>query len=200
MQPLSDTVTVLRDGKLVTSLPTTSWIRPNGRTDGWPLCHLGSPAAPPSDAIGIEVANLSAKEAGIHDVSLSARRGEIIGLAGMLGSGRTELCETLFGLRQFDSGRLSARQCHPPASPREAMDEKIALVPEDRRNLGIFTGLPIWKNIALLRSTTVSRRTWRRPGEQGPERRADGGRSDSISPPRPSTRRYSCSAAATSRR
>ena len=151
VQLLSDMITVLRDGTLVTSLPTRQVDQ--GKMVELMVGHsvsLGSPAVPPSDAIGLEVSNLSAREAGIHDVSLSARRGEILGLAGMLGSGRTELFETLFGLRQFESGTIRVRDgvIHP-TSPREAMAEKIALVPEDRRNLGIFSGLPIWKNIAF---------------------------------------------------
>ena len=108
------------------------------------------PAQPPLDTIAIEVEHLTSEESGLRDVSFSARSGEIVGLAGMLGSGRTELFETLFGLRSFDGGVIRVRgEITRPSSPREAMANGIALVPEDRRNLGIFAGLPIWKNFAL---------------------------------------------------
>jgi ABC-type sugar transport system ATPase subunit len=151
VQLLSDTVTVLRDGALVCTLPTRE-LDPGrmvelmvGRS-----VTLGSPTVAPSDAIGFEVAGLEAKDAGIHEVSFSARKGEILGLAGMLGSGRTELFETLFGLRRFESGtiRIGDNRVRP-SSPRQAMSERIALVPEDRRNQGIFSGLPVWKNITF---------------------------------------------------
>ena len=151
VQLLSDTVTVMRDGALVTTLPTSALDQ--GNMVQLMVGHsvtLGSPAVPPSDAIGLEVRHLNANEGGIRDISFSAKRGEIVGLAGMLGSGRTELFETLFGLRQFESGTIQVRdKVVRPTSPRQAMAEKIALVPEDRRNQGIFSGLPIWKNIAL---------------------------------------------------
>lgn len=148
---LSDTVTVLRDGALVTTLPTLEL--DHGKMVELMVGHVvtrGPPTVAPSDAIGVEVTHLASEESGIRDVSFSARRGEIVGLAGMLGSGRTELFEILFGLRRFDSGSIRVLD-KPirPRSPLEAMAAKIALVPEDRRNQGIFSGLPIWKNIAL---------------------------------------------------
>jgi ABC-type sugar transport system ATPase subunit len=109
-----------------------------------------SPAQMPLDSVAIEVEDLTSEESGLRDVSFSARSGEIVGLAGMLGSGRTELFETLFGLRSFETGMIRLQgEITRPSSPREAMAKRIALVPEDRRNQGIFAGLPIWKNFAL---------------------------------------------------
>ena len=71
-------------------------------------------------------------------------------MAGMLGSGRTELCELLFGIRQFDHGEIRLmNKTVRLRTPLDAMGVGIALVPEDRRNQGIFAGLPIWKNMAL---------------------------------------------------
>ena len=151
VEMLSDKVTVLRDGKLVATHPTRA-LDPAKMVEMM-VGHVitkSPPAAAPQETIGLEVSRLASRDAGIVDVSLAAKRGEIVGLAGMLGSGRTELFELLFGLRRPDRGeiRVLGRTIRP-RSPLDAMAAKIALVPEDRRSQGIFAGLPIWKNMAL---------------------------------------------------
>ena len=151
IQALSDTVTVLRDGKRVTTLPINELdhARMVELMVGHSITKGAAPAAPQSE-ITLEVSNLTSRAANIHDVSFAARRGEIIGLAGMLGSGRTELCELLFGIRHSDQGEIRILdKAIQLRTPLDAMDVGIALVPEDRRNQGIFAGLPIWKNISL---------------------------------------------------
>lgn len=151
VQALSDTVTVMRDGKRVTTVPTRE-------LDHMRLVELmvghvikkGEMPAPPGSEITLEVSGLTSNAANVHDISFSAKRGEIIGLAGMLGSGRTELFELLFGLRQADFGTIRVNQAPLRLqSTFEAMRSGMALVPEDRRSQGIFAGLPIWKNVAL---------------------------------------------------
>src|SRR5581483_8247144 len=57
--------------------------------------------------VALEVRHLTSRESGLKDVTLSVRRGEIVGVAGLVGSGRTELAETIFGLRSFDSGSIA---------------------------------------------------------------------------------------------
>jgi inositol transport system ATP-binding protein len=151
IQTLSDTVTVLRDGKRVTtsSIKELDHARMVELMVGHSIAKGAAPA-PPQAEVTFEVSKLTSKAAHIDDVSFAARRGEIIGLAGMLGSGRTELCELLFGIRHFDHGEI--RLMNKPIrlrTPRDAMGFGIALVPEDRRNQGIFAGLPIWKNMSL---------------------------------------------------
>jgi inositol transport system ATP-binding protein len=151
IQTLSDTVTVLRDGKRVTTLPIKELdhARMVELMVGHAITKGAAPAAPRAE-VTFEVSKLTSKAANIDDVSFAARRGEIIGLAGMLGSGRTELCELLFGIRQFDHGEIRLmNKTVRLRTPLDAMGVGIALVPEDRRNQGIFAGLPIWKNMAL---------------------------------------------------
>jgi ABC-type multidrug transport system ATPase subunit len=76
--------------------------------------------------------------------------GEIVGIAGMLGSGRIEIFESLFGIRPFESGSIRVRGREMfPRSPLDSMDAGLALVPEDRRAQGIFSGVPIWKNVVF---------------------------------------------------
>jgi ABC-type multidrug transport system ATPase subunit len=148
IRELADTVTVLRDGKRVAT-------RSARELDHTALVELmvghvvaeAAAAAPPHGEIGFEVVGLSSADEALRDIVFSARQGEILGLAGMLGSGRTELFESLFGYRPFSRGviRVRGREVRP-RSPIEAMAAGIALVPEDRRTQGIFPGISVWKN------------------------------------------------------
>ena len=148
---LADTVTVLRDGKNIATLT-------RGAYDHASLVSLmvGSAAHEASvtrDISGdacLEISGLTARSAGLDDISLSVDAGEIVGLAGMLGSGRSELFECLFGLRHPDSGTIRIGGADERArSPIHAMRKGIGLVPEDRKVQGIFPDTPLWKNVAL---------------------------------------------------
>ena len=151
VQALSDTVTVMRDGKRVTTLPTAEL--DHMRMVELMVGHVikkGQVPAPPQQEVALDVSGLTSEEANIHEISFTARRGEILGIAGMLGSGRTELCELLFGVRKADQGTIHVNgKLARPRSALQAMRAGIALVPEDRRSQGIFAGLPIWKNMSL---------------------------------------------------
>jgi rhamnose transport system ATP-binding protein len=83
-------------------------------------------------------------------VSLEARAGEILGLAGLVGAGRTELARVLFGITPADAGEI-VLQGEPVtiASPREAVARGIAYVPEDRRRHGVILDLPLTQNISM---------------------------------------------------
>jgi ABC-type sugar transport system ATPase subunit len=85
-----------------------------------------------------------------RDVSLSVGRGEIVGLFGLVGSGRSELVETIFGVHRADSGsvRLHGREV-VIRSPREAAREGLALVPEERHRQGLFFNLSLRHNLLL---------------------------------------------------
>lgn len=116
----------------------------------------------------IEVIGLSSLPI-VEDVSLAMREGEIVGLAGLIGAGRTELAECLFGARSFSGEiRLHGKPVHPQ-SPAEAIELGIAYGTEDRKAAGLFHYLSIGANFtvgALVRSTTaheyVSARQWLR--------------------------------------
>jgi rhamnose transport system ATP-binding protein len=148
IRELADVITILRDGMRVTTVPTQ-------QLDHCSLIQMmvghaisGSTApAPPQGAAGLDVIGLTSTQAGFRDISLSVSRGEIVGIAGMLGSGRTEIFETLFGIRPLESGLIRVHgQEVTLRSPLDSMVAGLALVPEDRRTQGIFPGVPIWKN------------------------------------------------------
>jgi ribose transport system ATP-binding protein len=85
-----------------------------------------------------------------HALSFTAYGGEILGIAGLVGAGRSELAQAIFGIDPPLSGSiLAGGKRLSTQSPREAMDSGIYLVPEDRRSLGLITGMTVRENITL---------------------------------------------------
>lgn len=169
---VSDRVTVLRDGATAATRDTATIDRPAliqamvGRalTDVFPK----RPVAP--GAVAIELRHLSNRALGIHDVSLSVRRGEVLGLAGLVGSGRTELAETLFGLAPADGGDLLLHgEPVRIESPSHAIRCGLAYVPEDRRQHGVVLEMPIAANASLASLAAVS---WHGLIDRAAERRS----------------------------
>ena len=106
----------------------------------------------------LEVRNLTCHEAGIRDISFTVRTGEILGVAGLVGAGRTELAQTLFGLTPADSGEIHLRgQAVKITSPAQAAELGIAYVPEDRRRHGVILELPIRANTTLASLRNLSK-------------------------------------------
>jgi rhamnose transport system ATP-binding protein len=149
---LADRVTVLRDGESVgvsrvDQINEAELIR---RMVGREISHLYPPPEGEPGEIVLSLSNVGCSGSCVHNVTLDVRAGEIVGLAGLVGAGRTELARVLFGITPADAGeiRLSGR---PIAirSPREAVSQGIAYVPEDRRRHGIILEMPIAANITM---------------------------------------------------
>ncbi|WP_322101764.1 sugar ABC transporter ATP-binding protein [Paraburkholderia sp. J41] len=86
----------------------------------------------------------------VREVSFNVRAGEIVGLAGLVGAGRTEVARAIFGLDPIVAGEISfAGRAHRPATPAQAIDAGVALVPEDRKAQGLVLGLSIRENAML---------------------------------------------------
>ncbi len=98
----------------------------------------------------LEVRGLCCRESAVKDVSLSVRAGEILGLAGLVGAGRTELARILFGLTPADAGEIELRG-RPVVidSPGRAVALGIAYVPEDRRRHGVILDMSMAANTTL---------------------------------------------------
>jgi ABC-type sugar transport system ATPase subunit len=104
---------------------------------------------------------VSNRSLGIHDVSLHVRRGEVLGIAGLVGSGRTELAETLFGLEPAGEheGEIFVNGASVRIeSPAQAVRLGIGYVPEDRRQHGVVLEMPIASNASLASLGSVSSR------------------------------------------
>ncbi len=149
---IADRVTVLRDG-------VTIQTRPMSEVDRQELIRLMvgrelSAVFPKREvALGetvLEVSNLTCREAGVRNISFSVRAGEILGFAGLVGAGRTELARTLFGLTPTEEGEIQLRgQQVRIHSPAQAAELGIAYVPEDRRRHGVILEMPIAANTTL---------------------------------------------------
>ncbi|WP_319370071.1 sugar ABC transporter ATP-binding protein [uncultured Ilyobacter sp.] len=88
--------------------------------------------------------------ADLNGASISIKKGEVVGLAGLLGSGRTELAETLFGLTEPDSGEIKiGGQPSKLKNPIKAIESSFAFVPEDRRDAGIIPNMSVRENLTL---------------------------------------------------
>jgi ribose transport system ATP-binding protein len=95
-----------------------------------------------------------------RDVTLALRRGEILGIAGLVGAGRTELLRCLMGLDAVRSGRVVIAGASPPAVPRARLRAGLGLVSEDRKGEGLAQGLSILDNLTLSRLSPYSLLGW----------------------------------------
>jgi ABC-type sugar transport system ATPase subunit len=157
---LADRVTVLRDGARISTTEI-------GKTDVNTVIRgmLGDKSSLITDAAGhlrggpptyarmdrpvLEVKGLASGGL-LQDISLAVHEGEIIGLAGVIGSGRTELCEAIYGLRKVEEGEI--RLDGEPArldEPKAAARSGVFLLPEDRKGAGIFARLDVRENAVL---------------------------------------------------
>jgi rhamnose transport system ATP-binding protein len=148
---LSDTVTVLRDGAHVITasaaeLDTTALIR---HMVGRELGELFPKEAAEIGAPVLEARGLT-REGVFRDVSFSLRRGEILGLAGLVGAGRSEVARAIFGIDALDAGEI-LRDGEPARirTPHQAMKAGLAFVPEDRQHQGLVLEMAIADNATL---------------------------------------------------
>ena len=151
---IADRITVLRDGvrvlteKLADLTPVQIVEAIVGRKSAAHLEHLDR-SSKITDEVVLEVENLSSGTK-LVDVSFSVKKGEILGLAGLMGSGRTELVNTIFGVAKANTGsiKINGKKVNI-TSPREAIKNRIALIPEDRRSQGLVLDHPVTENLTL---------------------------------------------------
>jgi len=158
---MSDRITVLRDGETIATHAKETLDRPAliqamvGRT----LKETKPRQAVATGDVALELRHLSNRELGLSDVSISVQRGEVLGIAGLVGSGRTELAETLFGLVPSDGGEVLVHGVPVRiGSPLEAIHLGIGYVPEDRRRHGVMLEMSIAENTSLASLGAVSSR------------------------------------------
>jgi rhamnose transport system ATP-binding protein len=149
---LADRVTVLRDGNSIATLDAGTFDEAHliELMVGREISHLYPPSeAPPGRTVLAAVA-LGCRANGVRGATFHLRAGEILGISGIVGAGRTELARILFGLDPADSGEL--RIDGKPVSirsPRDAIRHGIACVPEDRRKHGVILEMAVSANVTL---------------------------------------------------
>ena len=160
LRAIGDRVTVLRDGRTVhtgalADIPTDQLIRHMvGREVAqiYEREHL-EPGAP-----ALEVRGLCVTKSKLRNITLTLRKGEITGMAGLIGAGRTELCRALFGIDAIDSGEVLIHgKSTKIRTPRDAVKAGLALVTEDRQVSGLALRLPIAANVTLANVERISR-------------------------------------------
>ncbi|MEA2525314.1 MAG: ribose transport system ATP-binding protein [Thermomicrobiales bacterium] len=148
---IAQRVTVLRDGRLVGTIPIeeATHERLIGMMVGRDLSDLFVRAPESYGPVRLEVRGLR-RTGVLEDVSFAVRPGEILGVAGLVGSGRTELMRSIFGADRLDGGEiLFDGKPVRIRSPRDAVRLGIGLVPEDRKLQALFLGMAVRENISL---------------------------------------------------
>ncbi len=171
LKAICDTLTVLRDGRRVETGPMAALSGEEivEKMLGHELSDIYPPARPRhSEETLLRVEGLH-DDALLKDVSLHLRKGEILGIAGLAGAGKTELCKALFGASRsvVARGELN-HQAWTPRDPADSVLRGLALVPEERRKEGIFIDETVSMNLAVAADKTFSRwslfghrRAWR---------------------------------------
>lgn len=147
---LCDAITVLRDGEYVStdSIGDVTVDEIVARMVGREVTELFPKRPADLGDVVLEVTGLSS-EGAFGDVSFQVRAGEIVGLAGLVGAGRSEIARAVFGIDRYDAGSVELNgQPIPPHNPRASIKAGIAFVPEDRRQQGLVTEGSIAENIA----------------------------------------------------
>jgi rhamnose transport system ATP-binding protein len=166
---LADRVTVLRDGESVGTnqvdeMNEASLIK---LMVGREVSAIYPPAEGEPGEVLLAIKNLGCAAGGVKNVSLEIRAGEIVGLAGLVGAGRTEVARILFGIMPADAGEISLRgvpvRIHSPA---DAIAHGIAYVPEDRRRHGVILEMPIAQNMTMAIHRKIFPGTWLRFGAE----------------------------------
>jgi len=149
---VADRVTVLRDGNLVGTQPMAGIDRNEliRLMVGRELSAVFPKREVEQGEVALELRGVSCRANGVTNVDLSVRAGEIVGLAGLVGAGRTELARTIFGLEPADAGTILLRG-NPVVidQPATAIDLGLAYLPEDRRRHGVVLEMPIDANVTL---------------------------------------------------
>jgi rhamnose transport system ATP-binding protein len=166
---LADRVTVLRDGESIATQDTMGMDESTliKLMVGREVSTLYPPSETSPAEVALSVRGLGCKESGVHDVNLDLRAGEVVGFAGIVGAGRTELARVLFGITPADTGTISLQGKNVSIrSPREAVEHGIGYVPEDRRRHGVILEMPIAANMTMSIHPTFFPGSWLRFGAE----------------------------------
>jgi len=166
---LADRVTVIRDGESVGTnrvdeLNETTLIR---MMVGREVAAIYPPSESAPGEVVLSLRGVGCAASAVHGIDLEVRAGEIVGLAGLVGAGRTELARILFGLTPADAGEITlSGQPARLGDPHQAIAHGIAYVPEDRRRHGVILEMPIAANTTMAIHSQIFPGAWLRPGAE----------------------------------
>lgn len=149
---ISDHITVLRDGRYIATKLTQEWDRQSLITMmvGREISNLFPKETVAIGPAVLEVQGLCQSDR-VKDISFTLKQGEILGISGLMGAGRTELVETIFGLRKASRGIIKIHgKTVKITSVKDAIDNRIALVPEDRKLYGLNLKDSVKNNVTIV--------------------------------------------------
>ncbi|MEI4472379.1 sugar ABC transporter ATP-binding protein [Frigidibacter sp. MR17.24] len=163
---ISDRITVMKDGRRVgtvtpAEVPVQDLIP---MMVGRPLSQLFGDK--PETTIGDEILRVDGMclPNGVRDVSFAIRAGEVVGLGGLVGSGRTEVARAIFGADPVSAGKMVLKgRPYSPRTPKQAVRRGVGLVPEDRKGQGVVLDMAIAKNATMANSARVTTAGFFRP-------------------------------------
>ena len=163
IERIADRIVVLRDGRIVADKDTSQWTHDDlvRAMVGRDISHVERARRPRGREV-VRVRGLS-REPAVKDVSFELHAGEVFGLAGLVGSGRTELLRLIFGADRKDAGEVFLDGGERPApihSPVDAVARGFGLITEDRKTLGLLPAQSIARNLTIANLRAVSRRGW----------------------------------------
>lgn len=150
---IGDRITVLRDGKYICTrdvgdIETNELVK---LMVGREIKDLYKRDRKAPGEVALKVENLNAPKERLEDINIELRRGEIVGLAGLVGAGRTELARTLFHVDPYESGKITllGEEISKNATPSEVIQKGLSLLPEDRKRQGISLILSVAHNVVM---------------------------------------------------
>lgn len=156
IQMIADRVTILRDGSMVKTVKTSETTNKDliSMMVGREMTNIYPKAEVELGEVVLKVENLSSDA--FKDVSFELRKGEILGIGGLVGAKRTEILETLFGLRKKTGGKITLfGNEFNPKSPRDAIKNGMAFITEDRKKSGLVLCLSVLENINTINADKV---------------------------------------------
>jgi ribose transport system ATP-binding protein len=163
---IADRVLVLRDGRQIAvhdtaQLPVRQLVE---EMVGRSLERIFPTPREPSERVVMRVRNLTCREFALHDIDFGVRAGEIFGIAGVVGAGRTELVRAIAGAAEQVRGELQVdgQDCHF-SDPQQAIQAGVVLVPEDRKQQGVIVSHRIEDNLAYGNTDLIDARGWVMP-------------------------------------
>lgn len=164
---IADRVTVMRDGCYINSLPREQVTESEliSMMVGRKIGDMFPKSNTPTQEALFQVEHLSGGR--FTDISFTLNRGEILGVAGLMGAGRTEIMRAIFGLDPLNDGtiRLKGKQLHIRNS-RDALNQGIGYVSEDRRSVGLVLGMTVRENITMSNLRSYCKHGWIRSREE----------------------------------
>jgi ribose transport system ATP-binding protein len=165
---VADRIVVLRDGQKIAEhesgdVPPAQLVR---EMVGRSVDRLFPDIPPPREGEVIRVTNVSDRDDRFHDISFSVSPGEVFGIAGIVGAGRTELVRSIAALEPRRGGDVVVEGATVRANhPKDAIRSGIVLIPEDRKQQGLIVDETIENNIALPNLASINRSGWLRPNQ-----------------------------------